>query len=252
MNKINISTHKALLFSLLLISVDLFATSPFEHNIYAAFTKRDMVKWENTIRSIEQSKYVDTVDEKIDLINYYYGLIAYLIGQKEYQKAEKYIPKGHKLIDEVLKASPNNATAYAFKGSFIGFEGAIHKYKSLILAIESKNYLNKALRIDPSNIQALIDRGSLYFYAPSLLGGDKNEALRYYQKAALLIEKKGQIEKNWTYLNLLTMIATTYKRLNRLNDAKITYEKLLKIDSTISWVKNDLYPKLLVDIDRNR
>ena len=179
-------------------------------------------------------------------------MIAYLIGKKEYQKAQKYIPKGQKLIDEVLKNAPNNATAYAFKGSFIGFEGAIHKYKSLILAIESVNYLNKALRIDPSNIQALIDRGSLYFYAPSLFGGDKNEALRYYQKAASIFEKNNQTEKNWIYLNLLTMIATTYKSLNRLDDAKNTYEKVLKIDSTISWVKNDLYPKLLVDIERHR
>lgn len=230
------------------LSVELYAASPYEKNFYAAFSNRDMGKWENNIRAIERSKSVDTMVEKIDLINYYYGLIAYLIGKKEYDKAELYIPKGQKLIDEVLAESPNNATAYAFKGSFVGFEGAIHSYKTLILAIETRNYLNKALRLDPNNIQALIDRGSLYFYAPGILGGDKKEALRLYQKAAAIFETNNATNKNWVYLNLLTMIATTYKSLNQLEDARLTYEKVLKIDSNIVWVKNDVYPKLLNNI----
>lgn len=244
------STLNKLIITLILISLTtaIFAESPYKKNIYRAFIARDMIKWEKVIRTIEASNSINTVDQKLELINYYYGYIGYLIGIKQYTKAEKLIIKGENLITEVLLISPKNATAYSFKGSFIGFHIGISKFKAIFLKSESKCNINKALELDPQNVQALIDKGNTLYYAPRLLGGNKKEALTYLLKAANILEQKKETNENWVYLNLLTIIADAYDKTDNLEEAKLYYEKILRDEPQIIWVKNDLYPKFLAKI----
>ena len=233
---------------LLSLTTTAFSESPYKKPIYAAFITHDMAKWDNTIRAIEASNSANTVDQKLELINDYYGYIGWLIGQKQYAKAEKLIPKGERLVNQVLGMSPKNATAYSFKGSFTGFKIAIDKCKAIFLESESKNCINKALELDPENIQALIDKGNILFYAPRIFGGNKKEALSYFLKAERLMERNKETYQNWIYLNLLTIIATSYEKTNNMEDAKLVYEKILRNEPDIKWVKDGLYPTLLAKI----
>jgi len=223
---------------------DLYAES-HRKIVYNAFINREMNKWGNIIHSIETNNPPTTIDQKIELINYYYGYIGYLIGQKKYETAQSYIVKGEKLITQILHASPNNATTYAFKGSFIGFRIGISKFKAIYLGPESLGYIEKALELDPQNVQGTIDRGNVFFYAPGIFGGDKNEALNLYLRAAKQIEKSKDTDQNWAYLNLLTTIGIAFDKLNRPNEAKLIYEKILRKEPNFRWVKEELYPKLL-------
>jgi len=225
---------------MLALASGLFAETPYSKSIYDAFIVRDMTKWENIIQSMEASHSIKTVDQKLELINYYYGIIGYLIGRKQYAHAEKLTNRGEKLISQVLHASPQNATAYSFKGSFIGFRVGIKKYKAILLSNESKKYINKAIEIEPLNVQGLIDKGNLLYYAPEIMGGDKKAALNYFQKAAVIMEQKNETVENWVYLNTLTMIAFAYKKTNDLADAKQTYEKIMREEPNITWAKDEL------------
>lgn len=230
------------------LATNAYSESPYKKNIYAAFITHDMAKWERVIRTIETTNATNTVDQKLELINYYYGYIGWLIGQKKFSPAEKLIPKGEKLINEVLKVSPKNATAYSFKGSFLGFKIGIDKCKALFLGSDSKNSINKAMQLDPQNVQALIDKGNLLYYSPRFFGGDKTEALNYFLKGVKLMERNKETYQNWVYLNLLTMIASAYEKTDKLEDAKLTYEKIMRNEPDIKWVKDDLYPQLLAKI----
>ena len=243
-------TLNKLIITLLVLSVAMtaFSESPYKKCIYAAFITHDMAKWERVIRTIEVSNSTNTVDQKLELINDYYGYIGWLIGQKQGEKAEKLIPRGEKLINEVLAVSPKNATAYSFKGSFIGFKIGIDRYKAIFWGSDSKKNINKAMKLDPQNVQALIDKGNLLYYSPCILGGDKKEALNYFLKGARLMEKNKETYQNWVYLNLLTIIASSYEMTDNLADAKLTYEKIILNEPDIKWVKNDLYPQLLAKI----
>ena len=202
-----------------------------------------MHKWEALIRTLENSNELNSVGMKLDLINYYYGDIGYLLGIKQYDRAETLIEKGEKLIKEVLRQSPDNATAYSFKGSYLGFRIGINHYKAIFLESDSKAYVNKALKLDAGNVQALIDKGNMLYYAPHLLGGDKEKALDYFLKAAYLLEKNKETYQNWVYLNLLTIIASAYEKTGNMKQAELTYEKILRIEPNITWVRDDLYPK---------
>jgi len=233
---------------LLALTAGVFCQSSHKKAIYIAFITHDMAKWDNTIRTIEAANSANTVEQKLEFINDYYGYIGWLVGQKQYAKAEKLIPKGEKLINQVLDMSPKNATAYSFKGSFLGFKIAIDKYKAIFLESESKKCINKALELDPENIQALIDKGNILFYAPHLLGGNKKEALNYFLKAERQMERNKETCQNWVYLNLLSIIATTYEKTNKLEEAKLVYEKIIRNEPDIRWVKDGLYPNLLAKI----
>ena len=122
-------------------------------------------------------------------------ILVILLVPKKNESAEKYIVRGEKLIAEVLKKSPENATALAFKGSFIGFRIALSKFKALTLGVESNECIEKACNINPNNIQANVDKGNALYHTPKLFGGDKKEALKLFQQAARLLEKKQQYIK---------------------------------------------------------
>lgn len=221
------------------------AVSPHNAAFYSSFVTRDMTRWEKLIKDVEKSDYVQTNTEKLELINYYYGYVGYLLGQKRQTEAEVYIIKGEKLINEVLKSDPTNATAYSFKGAFLGFEVGVNNLKVIYLESESKAHINKALQLDPNNIQGLTDKANILFYAPRLLGGSKQKALSYYMKAVNIIERNKDTKQNWVYLNLLTMVAISYEKTGATKEAKQTYEKILSVEPNIVWIKDDLYPKFL-------
>lgn len=233
---------------LLALTTALSGESPYKKVIYSAFITHDMAKWEKEIGIMEATNSINSVDQKLELIDYYYGYIGWLIGQKKYKQAEKMIPRAEALINQVIKVSQKNATAYSYKGSFLGFKVGIDKYKSIFLGPESKKDINKALALDPQNIQANIDKGNLLFYEPCLFGGDKKEALNYFLKGVKLMEMNKETNENWAYLNLLTIIADAYEKTDRLEEAKLTYEKIIRIEPEIKWVINDLYPSLLAKI----
>lgn len=245
------SAYFRLVTLLVVLAVTTAASSEsiYKKTIYTAFITHDMAKWENVIKTIEAANNTNTVDQKLELINYYYGYIGWMIGQKQFKKAELYIPRGEKLIRQVLSVSPKNATAYSFKGSFLGFKIGIDKCKAIFIGADSRNSINKALELDPQNVQAIIDKGNLLYYSPSFFGGDKREALNYFLKGARLLEKNKETCQSWVYLNLLTIIASTYEKTDRLVDAKLTYEKIMRNEPEINWVKKDLYPVLLAKIN---
>ena len=241
MNLLN-TLPKKLILSLLLLTFTsaLFAKTSYSKSIYDAFIVRDMTKWESVVQSMEASHSVTTVDQKLELVSYYYGVIGYLIGKKQYLHAEQLTNKGEALIDQVLHASPKNATATSYKGSFTGFRVGIKKFKALLLIFDSKKYINKAVEMDPQNVQALIDKGNMYYYAPSLFGGDKKAALTYYLKAAGIMEQKNETSDNWVYLNTLTMIAFAYTKTDNPNAAKQMYVKIMRLEPNITWAKEVL------------
>jgi len=231
-----------LILSLLLLTFTsgLFAKTSYSKSIYDAFIVRDMTKWESIVQSMEASRTVTTVDQKLELVGYYYGVIGYLIGKKQYDHAEQLTNKGEALIEQVLKASPKNATATSYKGSFTGFRVGIKKFKALLLIFDSKKYINRAVEMDPQNVQALIDKGNMYYYAPAMFGGDKKTALTYYLKAAGIMEQRNETSDNWVYLNTLTMIAFAYTKTDNPNAAKQMYTKIMRLEPNITWAKEVL------------
>lgn len=222
--------------------------SAYKKTIYNAYIKGDMAKWAAVINILERSEEGNTVDHKLELVSYYYGYIGYLLGLKKNDEAQKLVEKGESHLRQVLRADPRNATAYAFRGAFIGFRIGISKFKAIALGPEGSALVDKALELDSKNVQAIIDRGNALLYTPALFGGDKQEAIKLFHKGARLLETSQNTENNWFYLSILTTTARAYEKTNDYAKAKTMYEKILLKEPNFRWVKEELYPKLLAKI----
>lgn len=212
---------------------------------YKTFVNREMYKWGELIHTLETTNPPKTIDQKLELINYYYGYVGHLMNKKKHEVAEEYIDRGEDLIDNVIKLSPHNTTAISYKGSFLGFKMGFSKVKAVYLAPKCMIEINKAYKLDHENTHIIINKANLLFYSPSALGGDKEDALILYHKAMILMEKNKDTEQNWNYLNLLTTIAIGLDKTGKSHESKKMYEKILKIEPDFKWVRDDLYPNLL-------
>ena len=63
------------------------------------------------------------------LINLNYGYIGYLIGEERMDEVESYVEKTERLIDEILKQRPAEATVLAYKGALFRFKIRISNFK---------------------------------------------------------------------------------------------------------------------------
>lgn len=241
--KFKILSFLILFFVLARAQTNINAQSAYKSQIYNAYINGDMNKWAAIIQVFEKES-PSTIERKLELVSYYYGYIGYLIGAKKNETAQKFIVKGEKLIADVIKMSPNNATAYAFKGSFLGFRIGMSKFKALSLGQESIESIEKAYKLDPQNIQVVVDRANALYHTPRLFGGDKKEALRLFQEGVTLIETSKSAKNNWFYLNLLTLIAQAYESTDQNKQAALVYEKILRLEPDFKWVKNELFPVL--------
>lgn len=153
--------------------------------------------------------------------------------------------KGNAIIDDLIDTYPT-AETYALKGAFVGFRIGVNPIKAPLLGQSCSKNIDKALSINPLSIQANIEKANILYYSPSAFGGDKTEAKRYYNKAISLFESSPELtNNNWIYINLLTKVAQINTAEKKYNDAKIIYEKIMKIEPNYPYVKSRLYPQLL-------
>jgi len=239
--------RKACLIAVLifLASFSSFAIPNYKLEIYNAYVNGDMNKWAQIVKTMESSGNIKTIEQNLELIEYYYGLTAYLIGTKKEKQAKVIINKADIILNKLIKSNPKNATINAFKGSFTAFKISLDKYKVVVLGTESMKYLNQAYKLNPNDIQANIDKGNALFHAPGFAGGDKNEALKLFNNAISLMEKNNKDDNNWLYLNVLVQTAQAYSDIDKKDKAVQILEKALKKEPAFTWIKDEIYPEIL-------
>lgn len=240
-------TRVVLVIITLLLSTQLgFSQSTtYRDSIYKAYSRGKMDKWSEIMHTCEKNVNQNNVAEQLELISYYYGYTAWLIGAEKYDTAEVYIDKSAKIIDELLKESPKNATLLALKGAYIAFTIGISNLKAVYLGPKSMKYINKSIELDSANIQGNIEKGNSMYYRPSVFGGDKTEAIEYYVKAVESFENQGLVVNNWMYINTMTALGQAYEATDQIQLAKLCYEKIIRIFPNFMWVEDELYPDLL-------
>lgn len=225
----------------LAMSMPIYSQHKYTQAIYDAYTNGQMDKWEQVIGDMESEK-LTTVNDKLKLIEYYYGQTGFLINNGQKAQVKSNIAKAEKLIDEVIEKEPSNATALAFKGVFLAYQISINKLKAPIIGPLSMKYIKTAYETDNNNIQALSDMGNMLYYAPALFGGDKRQGIAYIERAIQSIEKQKLTSKNWHYLNLMVTLARFKKEIGENDAAMDIYKKLLEIEPNFIWVRKELYP----------
>lgn len=201
-----------------------------------------MQLWEKSLNDTYEAYEKTQNDEFLqEFIMGSYGLIPYLIDNKELEKAENVLDKAQKSF----KKLKNQEKYLSFYGAFLAFEIGIDFYKAVFLGPKIMDYIDKSLEGNPTNPYGWLEKGNAEFHMPRAFGGSYEEAIVNYSKAVKSFEAKNDTRYNWVYLNTLTFLAQSYIELEQYKEAKKVYEKILQISPDFQWVKNELYPALL-------
>ncbi len=230
---------------IILITMTMNLISQNKQTIYNAFIFNKMDDWKKVIDDLQ--KIPNKSDElMLELINYQYGYIAWCLGNDKESIGEDYLDIADENLEILEKKKYSLSMVYAYKSAFYGFKIGISNWKAPFIGPKSDKAANTGLKYDSNNWFVYLQLGNIKFYSPKIFGGSKSDAINLYLKAMELIEKQPQLtNNNWNYLSLLTTIAQAYEEMENYTEAKKFYEKVMKIEPNFTWVKNELYPKLL-------
>jgi len=231
---------------LLLHLIGLFAQN--NERIYQAYITSNMGLWKKTIDSLEHTSHLVNA-KKLDLLNYQYGYIGWCIDQNRNKEANEHISKARDIIKQLENDQYKLSMLQAYNSALIGFEIGISPYKAPFIGAKSQHYAEKSIAIDSSSALGYEQLGHIYYYKPKLFGGSKIEAVKYYEKALVLMETQAlNLKANWNYLNLLATIVKAYIELEQYEMAMTYSLKALQVEPEFDWIKNTLHPQLLKKI----
>jgi tetratricopeptide (TPR) repeat protein len=217
----------------------------YKSDIYKAFITNNMALWRDVIDNMQLQKDQSN-SLKLELINYQYGYIAWCIGNNKSDEAEEYLTLAEEMLGELEEAGYNPSLIYSYHSAFYGYRIGLNLFLAPFIGQKSVDYAKLAIQSDDQNPYGYIQYGNSQYYMPAVFGGSKAVALDFFLRAEKLMEQNNmQIQENWNYLNLLTIIAQAYVEVNNYSAADTYYQKILRIEPNFLWVKNELYPQLL-------
>lgn len=221
----------------------------YSQKIYQAYISGNMKLWEEIVKELEKETYtkkrthISYIENELSLLNFYYGLTGYLIATGDKKKAEEYLSKGESIIDRLL-AKEEKAPIIAYKVAFLGFRMGLNRFKAVVLGPKSISLSKQAMELDSLNSRVLNEIANVLYYSPSFAGGNKQEALRRYEKAISIMRSRADTTENWNYLSLLANTGQAFQREGNKRKAIYYYKMALQNEPDFEWVRDKLLPSI--------
>ena len=219
----------------------------FEERIYEAYISGEMGDWRRVMEEMEQV-YATTGSHELlsDLVVAQYGYIAWLISQEKDKEARDYVKQAEEYLEIILARSPGNARAHAMLGAIYGYKIGLNAYKAVVFGKKSFSENNLAFELDPADPQVWMEKGNIEFYKPAIFGSSSTEAAKIYEKSVKLYEADNQgLKHNWLYLNTLRSLADAYIASEMYRKADGVYQKMLRVEPRLKWMREEVYPAFL-------
>ncbi|MEP6932277.1 MAG: hypothetical protein ABI850_19795 [Flavobacterium sp.] len=153
----------------------------------------------------------------------YLGDIA--VHDKEWDQAVEY----YKKLKELKSAEAN----YYFKyGGALGMKASIsNKFKALGMANEVRESFEKAIELNPKQVQARWGLVEYYLHLPGIFGGSESKAISYSNELLQLSAvdgylSRGRIEE---YFKRYNSAEKYYIKANEIGKSKTTFQKLYNL-----------------------
>lgn len=220
-------------------------SAQYKLGVYNAYINNQMDNWKSIIDKMElQQKKTD--EFLLELINYQYGYIGWCLNNNEKKQAKKYLKLGENNIDKLDKTSLYPSYVKSYKSALLGYSIGLNKLKAPFVGPKSVDAAKQSMIENPANPYGFIQYANAQFYMPSIFGGSKTEALKYYKQAQTIMEKdKAYLKNDWNYLNLLTNMAEAYTEIKEYEKAEQYYKHILGVEPNFLWIKDELYPNFI-------
>jgi tetratricopeptide (TPR) repeat protein len=208
---------------------------------------------EGSIDSLKQARAQAkqaTGGEREALAHYYAALANFrMINQlpeDDEEQREQVIKDAVSHLKRATDAAPKMADAWALLSGCYGQMMGMNPMQGMSLGPKANEAMKKAKKHEPNNPRVWIIDGTSDFYTPSMFGGDKEQALKKFKKAARLAEKESvrdPLMPDWGHAEAYTWIGVTHMNAERYTEARAAFKKALDLNPDFGWVKHVLLPK---------
>ena len=189
------------------------------HQLYQAYTTRDMSVWEQYITSTNWDSI--TVEEKKQLLNYEYGFTAYSLSQNMVNAID-YVKQYEAHLQD-MEGKMDEAERCAYMAGLYSYKLSIDQSKMLKYGQQIYQYVNQAVKLSPDNPLVLSMQGNIEFYGPF---GSKRQALATYRKAEAAYQLLS--EKQWNILAVQMTIVQCLDKMGKRAEAIEQCQQYLK------------------------
>lgn len=211
----------------------------FQEKLYQYYINDDINSWEQELAEKTKDYNQASENELFDLVNGYYGLIGNLLNIEEDDKAEDKFDIATPILNRLININPKNMVYKAYEAAFIAFEMEFSMWKVMSLGAKSQKILEQAMQTSPTLAEVNFEWANMKYFAPSIAGGDKEEAIVYYKKAYTILEKNNKTS-GWYYLKIKTRYADALSEQKLPNKAKAIYLELLTKEPNYKLAKEKM------------
>ena len=141
------------------------------------------------------------------------------------------VKKAHKMFKKICADNPGDNLAEAYLGSATALLGRdeIEPNKRFKLALDGLKILDRAVSKEPDNIQIRILRGFVCHRLPEMYFHRLATAIEDFEYVIYRYARNKNILTRDFYWKLLFELGLDYKQLDRLEEAHLTWQKLLSV-----------------------
>lgn len=217
----------------------------FRDLIYEAYVLNRMPVWESTLQAMEASYGRQPHPELLyDILLAQYGLIGYLLGTGERDRGARLLSKANDRLEELSAIPGYETTALVFESSFTAYRIALRPIRAVQLGPRVYRLLDHAADQNGDYPRVWIEKGNSAFFTPAIFGGNKENAIDYYQQAIAIFEEHTPRNHRWLYLSTLVSLANAYQHTGNTGLAVQTLEKALEYEPRFTWVKEEMLPRM--------
>jgi tetratricopeptide (TPR) repeat protein len=217
----------------------------YRKSIYQAYLHEEMPIWKELMTQME-SELSRTSDPKLmyDLLEAEYGYTAWLISQKRKKEAGELIKSAEGHMARLSATGSEKARVSSIRGAFYGFKIMLDPKKAPSLGRSAMEASELAMELDPEEPQVWLEKANMEYYRPVIFGGSKRKAVPMYERAVELFEAAPErCRENWVYMNCLAGLGIAYENTRKNSEAGEVYRKILRLEPSFKWVKEELYPR---------
>lgn len=194
-------------------------------------------------------KQVATGNDHQALAHYYAALADFRLNS-QYDTEEKREPLLKDAIDHLKNATTLDSTmadAWALLSACYGQRMSLDPLRSMTLGPKADEALARAKTLAPKNPRVWIVSGTSNLFTPSMFGGDDQQALKDFKKAARLAEQESvddPLHPSWGHAEAYAWIGKAHLEAERYDKARSAFETALDVNPDFGWVKYALLPRL--------
>jgi tetratricopeptide (TPR) repeat protein len=217
-------------------------------SIYQGYIAGDMASWRRGISQLKVGLAANPANASqftYELALAQYGLIGYCIGSESCNDIDELIDSTEEMLEELLDQNERWAEVHAVLGGLYGLKIGMSPAKGIYLGPRSTRHIEKATEYGPDHPAGWIELGNARYHAPKLFGGDVEEAISCFSRAATLYESRPSLKTySWLYLHALAWLGQSYEKAGKADQALETYRRALVAEPDFKWVRDELIPQL--------